>query len=474
MKRGGRARSGSAGGGGARGLGRRVGLWAAAAAGMALFGALAWSLWPAGPWGPRVQVGERNFPVGARPDPRRRLELVLWDLRQPGPQPGVAWADVVERALAPLRARYPLLQVRVRLLGWEQLDGELEQALARQQPPDVLGTPEATFIYDRRWQVPLEGYLASAAGPGVREQLLPLAAQLAGAGARLWGVPRWLEWAGWAISRNGGSRRRLAVDLANPLTWRLLVLSSPSGVGPGPGDGGSIWTAERLREGWAWLQGVQAHLLPSRRVAELGPWELLSRGEAAAAGPLSGRMAFRVGLWAGGRGPARPRPGVAALAAPVAVEGAAAQLPGPLLSASSYVVFAPPGSDAGRVRVAWELALNLAKAASAAMAGVEGVLPAWDPSAAPEGAESGRPEGPAWWERYGLPPGVREALRDAASSGAGWAGGRGARPPGGGAVLQGALEWADWLHEQRVVARWAPELAQGRLSPEEFVARVSR
>lgn len=443
------------------------------------------------PWGPTVQVGERTFRIDVRPDPRRRVRLVVWDVAQP-PGPGrFRWKAVLEEAIAYVRQTYPALEVELRVLTWQQLDAELEQALRQQTPPDVLGTPETTYVYDRRWQVPLEGYLAHALDPQVRADLLPGAAVLAEAEGRLWGLPRWVEWTGWAVRTQGGGAR-MAVDLANPLAWRMLALTAPAsaggadGVGSSPG-GGSIWSAGRLGEAQSWLDGLRPHLVPPARVAELGPAELLLRGEAAAGGPVTGRLAYRLGAWAGAgpRSASAASPSALALAGTLAVQGAAAQLPGPLISASSYVLFAPPGADDARLRLAWEVAVALARHTARALAGTEGVIPAWNPEpprpvtpARPvvPGRPGGRTPpagGSAWWERYSFPPGAREALLGRASSPGAGTGQEGGLPAFG-ARARGALDWSDGLHERNVVAPWALRLARGRVSLEEFVRAVSR
>ena len=442
------------------------------------------------PWGPRVQVGERTFRIDVRPDPRRPVRLVVWDVAQP-PGPGRSrWKTVLEEAIASVRQVYPALEVELRVLAWQQLDAELEQALRQQTPPDVLGTPETTYVYDPRWQVPLEGYLAHALDPPARAELLPGAASLAEAEGRLWGLPRWVEWTGWAVRTQGGGAR-MAVDLANPLTWRMLVLTAPASArgvdGAGSSLGGrSIWSGERLREVQSWLDGLRAQLVPPARVAELGPLELLLRGEAAAGGPVTGRLAYRLGAWAvaGPRSAGAAAPSALALAGALAVQGAAAQLPGPLISASSYVLFAPPGADDARLRLAWEVAVALARHTARALAATEGVIPAWNPEpprpVTPRrpvmpGRPGGRtpPGGPAWWERYSFPPGAREALlAGGGSAGAGTGEQRGF--PAFRAGVRGALDWSDGLHERDVVAQWALRLARGRVRLEEFVRQVSR
>ena len=458
-----------------------IGTWRGVAWSVQAAGAPVKLTMPRWPWGPRVQVGERTFRIDARPDPRRPVRLVLWDVAQPSGPGRSTWKAVLEESITSLRQTYPALEVELRLLTWQELDIELEQALRQEAPPDVLGTPETTYVYDPRWQVPLEGYLAHALDPQVRAELLPGAASLAASGDRLWGLPRWVEWTGWAARHQGGGAR-LAVDLANPLLWRMLVLTAaPPADGLSPTRGSSIWSAGRLREAQRWLEGLRPHLVRPARVAELGPVELLMRGEAVAGGPVTGRLAYRLGLWAdAGAGSARAEASSAlALAGMLAAQGLAAQLPGPLISASSYVVFAPPQADDARLRLAWELAVALARHGARALAGAEGVIPAWNPQPQPlasRGRRSGRtPQAgePAWWEQYPFPPEAREALVAAGDL-------RGGRPQAAGgatrprAVAGGALDWSDGLHEQNMVARWAFQLASGRIELDEFVRRVGR
>ena len=448
-------------------------------------------------WGPRVQVGERTFRPGVRPSPHRLVRLVVWDVVQPSEQGPRWWEEVLREGVRTVRRRYPGLEAEVRLFRWREIDGALEQALSRGEPPDVLGTTDATYLFDRGRQVPLNLYLQHTTDPALRAEMLPGALALASDGSTLWGIPRWVEWAGWVARRRPGVRdkpgsleaestEQLAIDLANPLTWRLLAETVPASPTRAPqGQPTSTWEPERVHAAARWVQAARRKLVDPWRVAQEGVLEPLRRGEAWAAGPISGRLAYRLGLW-----PADPHQkpsGESGLEGVELAGGAEAGLPpGPLLSASSFVLFVRPETDDERLRLAWELAVQLARLSSQVMAHADGVIPAWNPhpdssSAVGLGSATGPlssgPASPfspvsrvmvngsgAWWDSYPFPPGAAPLVTRS-------------EPPallGHPAGRDGARPWSDSLHQHGPVAQAALSLARGRMSLDAFTRQVAR
>lgn len=426
-------------------------------------------------WGPRVQVGERQFRVQVKVPPAAPLTLTVWDVSQPA-STGPGWEGVLHQAVQVFKERYPALTVEVRILRWSEFDEALRKALADGKPPDVVGTGRFTYRVGTAYQVPLERYLADA-DPASERNVMPAALELATSveDGHLWGIPRWVEWSGWLIRQNVQSVRAVGLDLANPATWRYLVLTLAP---PGP----SLWAGPSLRAAADWLQATaQARRLQpggGSRGSALGL--LWDQGAVDAAGPVTGRLAWRLGVWpAPASAPPVPPPGTAGqapvmagrggesrwgLAGTFPVEGGA-NLPGPALSASSYLVFAGPEATDRRVRAAAELAIFLARWTSQEIVARDGVISAWNPLAPRTPLEYERaareeppPAGPAtWWSQLALPPGTAEALERlagqhtariaAARSRSWWRRGPAPDAQRAAAVAWGALDWQDALHE---------------------------
>ena len=427
-------------------------------------------------WGPRVRVGDREFRPNVRVKPDVALRLAVWDVDQPALRGAGGWKAVLSDAMRAFRARYPNVEAEIRILSWTEYAGAVTEALEKGEPPDVLGTPDAVYRFDARHQVPLEHYVGPRLPSDPAHALLPGALPLASQGGRLWGVPRWAEWYGW-VRRAQGEGRRLWLDAGSALTWRYLAMAvTPAGEQP-------VWQRSRVEAAAAWLASAPLSGGPVRsgvplRRADLSLLEPLFSGEADVVGPVSGRLLFRLGWWPYPAA-AAPRPAFAAAPTDAAERE---RMPGPLLSASGYAVFARAGADSVRVQVAAELALHLARWTSRAIAGREGVIPLWNP-AWPEATpgrrrSSGEPEAPPWWHGMHLPPGAAALL--AAPAGEGQAGGDRSAPDGQGAglapgapALWGARAWEEALHEERVVQEAAGRLASGQMDLADFVRRVA-
>ncbi|HEY8486745.1 MAG TPA: hypothetical protein VIL11_05070, partial [Limnochordales bacterium] len=187
------------------------------------------------PWGPSVRVGPRTFRIDVLPQGGRPLVLTLWDLREPGAAGGPGGEEVFGAAAEELRRRFPFVSVERHVLSRQEMQARWEQAArGGGHWPDVMATYPGTYRFPGEQQVPLDGYLAHALAPAARTQLLPGALAMASSGGHLWGLPRWVEWAGWAVRPQGGGGR-VAVDLSNPLTWRMLAAAAgEAGQAGGP------------------------------------------------------------------------------------------------------------------------------------------------------------------------------------------------------------------------------------------------
>ena len=429
-------------------------------------------------WGPRVKVGEREFRPNVRVKPDVAVHLVVWDVDQPALRAVGGWEAVLREAVRAFRARYPNVEAEVRILSWTEFGRAVTEALEKGEPPDVLGTPDAIYRFDARYQVPLEHYVKSRLPSDLSQVLLPRSLQLASEGDRLWGVPRWVEWYGW-VRRAGGEGRRLWLDAGSSLTWRYLAMTvTPAGEQP-------VWQRARVEAAAAWMASAPLAGGPVRsgvplRRRDLSLLEPLFTGETDAVGPVNGRLLLRLGWWPYS-GAAASGPASAALAP--SDDGERGRMPGPLLSASGYAVFARAEADSTRVVVAAELAMHLARWTSRAISGHEGVIPLWNPhwnegaSRSRRGAQ-GVEELP-WWHDLRFPPGTEALLAvPAAEEGKAGrsrsrAGAPAAGPVAAGPALSGARPWEDALHEERVVREVAAKLSDGRLELADFVKEVA-
>ncbi|WP_324669568.1 hypothetical protein [Geochorda subterranea] len=425
--------------------------------------ALSLPRWPW--WGPRVRVGEREFRPDLRPRPDVTMDLQVWDVDQPARREAGGWPQVLAEGIEAFRARYPNATVQVRVLPWREYARTVGEALRMGQLPDVLGTPDAIYLLDARWQVPLRRYMEPRL-PRVRSlAIMPGAWDLVTREEEWWGVPRWVEWHGW-LKRAGAAPGRVWVDSGHPLTWRYLAmtLTPPS---PEP-----VWQRQRLEAAAAWMAAaplgggrVQSGV-PLHR-PDLSLLEPLYSGEADAVGPVSGRLLRRLGAWPY---PASATADVSLVAAPGDVEEAG-RLPGPLLSASGYLVLARPGADDVRVQLAFELAWHLARWTARALAGFEGVVPVWnpqwqEPASRRQLRDAPPPDAVPWWHGLALPPGIDVLLQTpAAPEGPGASGassGGGAPLAAPGPAVWGARPWQELSHELDAVREAADRLASGR------------
>lgn len=429
---------------------------------------------PAWPWwGPRVRVGDREFRPGVRVKREVTLKLTVWDVDQPALRATGGWEAALWQGVAAFRERYPNVAVEVRVMRWSEYDRVVSEALRKGEFPDVLGTPEITYQFDPAVQVPLELYLKALLPSDPSGALLPGALALVSEGQRVWGVPRWAEWTGW-VQRTGVQPRRIWLDAGNPLTWRYLsmVLKPPAP--------GSVWSRERLEAAAAWIASAPLpgprtrHNAPGRR-RDLSLLEPLYAGEAQLVGPISGRLAFRMGWWPSLQGTPGSSPDAALVSAGL---DQASLVPGPLISTSSYAVFARPGATSESLQVAVELALHLARWTSRAITGRDGVIPVWNPGWEEAANERRKPaedaEATAWWRSLALPPGALEVLVPPVQP----EGGRRPRPAGrpgppSPTGVWGALPWHDALHEQATVALAAARLAEGRVALPDFVKQAA-
>lgn len=426
-------------------------------------------------WGPRVRVGEREFRPNIRVKPDVAVRLVVWDVEQPALRASGGWQSVLSEAVSAFQARYPNVTVTTRILSWTEFGRAVTEAFEKGEPPDILGTPDAIYRFDARFQVPLQRYIEPRLPSDPSQALLPGALQLASQGDELWAVPRWVEWYGWVKrAQSEGSRRWL--DAGSPLTWRYLAMTLTP-----PGDE-SIWQRSRLEASAAWMASARLSGgrvrsgVPLRR-PDLSVLEPLYSGEADAVGPVSGRLLLRLGWWPY---PEAPVPRAALVAAPFD-ETERERLPGPLLTASGYTVFARTEADDVRLQVAAELALHLAWWTSRAISGREGVIPLWNPAwdeSAPRRRRPPETEEPPWWHEMSFPPGAMPLLAAPIDEGQARCSRPGADGQGGalvpaGPALWGARPWEEALHEERVVREAAAKLASGRLELTDFVKQVA-
>ncbi|WP_324715951.1 hypothetical protein U7230_11335 [Carboxydochorda subterranea] len=447
-------------------------------------------------WGPRVRVGDKELRPGIRVRPGTPVRLVLWDVEQPTLKRSGGWAQVLEQGVAAFRRRYPGVEVEIRVLGWNEWDEAMTKAAQGGPLPDVLGTPDATFHFDPARHVPLElywqQYWRRQLKRSPEEAVLPGALRLASSQGHLWGIPRWMEWMGW-IRRTDRDVGGISTDIGSPLTWRYLALTLPgrqAGSTPLATRAGekavappaAVWQEARLQAAARWLQEAAGGRnatqdgLPRRR-GDRSLLEALFDGTAGTAGPVSGRLLYRLGWWpqggSGQGGTFTPAPGED----DGGKEGRI-RLPGPLLAASSYAVLAGPQSDSPRVQLAFELAVHLARWTSQAIAGHEGVVPVWraggDPEqvarqAPPERAGGDeQPPPPPWWASTAFPPGTRTILTTPSPVERKGQQAMGqVEPPG-----MGAQEWTDRMQELQVVAERVRKLAAGEESLVEFIERT--
>lgn len=458
--------------------------WAGRLWGEGVREALSFSLpWPW--WGPKVHVGGQQFRPGVRLRPDVVDRLVLVDVDQPAIRDAGGWRHVLEQGVEAFRQRYPGVEVEIRVVKWSDWDRIVSGPLEGDQLPDVLGTPEATYRFPTALQVPLELYWRHLVPGDPALAILPGALVYARRGDHLWGIPRWMEWWGWA--RREGEARVISVDAGNPVTWWYLALQEQApaegGLGgsgvrsatPSQGEPGSplelpsLWSEEAMERAVRWVTSVDAAAgkteqgVPRSR-RDRAVLEGVFEGSAQAAGPISGRLAYRFGWWPTGTASGK-RPAI--LLAP-RDPAEAARLPGPVLQASSYSVFARPGATSEHVQLAVELAVLMAQWTSRTITGRDGVVPVWRPDWTPELSheESERqrrpeePPPPPWWAGTTFPPATERLLTDGSSAG----GGTGA----------GALDFADAAFERDVVAKAARDLVNGKLSLNAFVERVRR
>lgn len=428
-------------------------------------------------WGPRVQVGEREFRPDVRVRPDVTLELQVWDVDQPALLEAGRWQQVLTEGLEAFRARYPNVTAQVRVLSWTEYPDAVTEALQMGDLPDVLGTPDAVYFLDARWQVPLRRYMEPRL-PQVRSMaMMPGAWDLVSRDDEWWGVPRWVEWHGW-LKRAGTAQPRVWLHSGHPLTWRYLAmtLTPPS---PGP-----VWQRQRLEAAAAWVAaapvsgGRAQGGIPLQR-SDLSLLEPLYTGEADAVGPVSGRLLRRLGAWPY---PASATPQAGLVAAPVDAEEAS-RLPGPLLSASGYLVLARPGADDVRVQVAFELAWHLARWTAWALSGFEAVVPVWNPQwqeppSRRQLRDAPPPEYVPWWHGLALPPGVDVLLQTPpVSEGSPTSSTRasGDAPPllSSGPAVWGARPWEEALHEMHAVREAAARLASGRIGLGDFLGQAT-
>ena len=448
------------------GIGR---LYEPAAAALALPG------WPW--WGPRVRVGDRQFRPDVRVRPDVALTLEVWDVDQPAFRADASggWEAVLAQALEAFRARYPNVTAEVRVLPWSRYVEAVSEGLRLGTLPDVLGTPDGIYIIDPTWQVPLRRYLEPRLPRDPAAAVLPGVWRLTESGGEWWGVPRWVEWYGWLGRAGGGPRVWMASGSA--LTWRFLAMTlTPPSAGP-------LWQRERLEKAAAWMASAPVSGGPVRAGVplqrdDMSLLEPLYTGEADAAGPVSGRLLKRLGWW-----PYPEAPSAEAAMRPLAPAGGlGGGLPGPLLSASGYLVMARPGADDTRVQLAFELALHLARQASGAVSGREGVIPVWNPGwhePQRRGRQrEGPSEGPPWWSGARFPPGAEPLLQPRHEPGSRPAGAGAGGEPGSlappGPALWGARPWPEVVHEEQVVRQAAARLGDGRASVAEFIAQASQ
>lgn len=146
-----------------------------------------------------VKIGEHRIRLNpsAKINPEKQYKLRFWDYDLPLHCGDQSYSQYLQHALDDFQQMYPNIQVQLKLLDLLEGPGELQQALAVNEGPDVYGSFYENPVYDFRHQIPVGLFLKDKERNAYPETIRSLQS----IDGILCALPRWLSVDIWVGNR---------------------------------------------------------------------------------------------------------------------------------------------------------------------------------------------------------------------------------------------------------------------------------